>query len=90
MIVVHCMCLCITYRVLTESHTGANLAAAIHRIREEFKIAEVLTISSDNAGNMKKMAKKGGFYRVPCFSHTLQLAINDALKNSQKLRRCLA
>ena len=81
-------CKVLATRVLKDQHTGNNLATAIHDIRAKFKITDVVAVTTDNAANMRVMAKVGQLKRVPCFSHTLQLAINDGLK-TDRLQRSL-
>ena len=80
-------CKVLATRVLKEQHTGIHLARVLECLRLEFHIGEVLSITTDNAANMKVMAKSAAFRRIPCFSHTLQLAVNDALK-TDRLQKC--
>ena len=82
-------CKMLATRVVKDQHTGVHLAGAMKKLQEEFCIKEVVSITTDNAANMKVMAKEGNFQRVPCFSHTLQLAVNDALRD-ERLQKCFA
>lgn len=76
-------CKVLATRVLDDRHTGENLSKIIHEIRKEFGIKEISTMTTDNASNMVSAAQKAQIERVPCFSHTLQLAVTDGLKKPQ-------
>ena len=67
-------------RKVVERHTGVNIANLLLKIHDEFKIGSVPALVTDNAPNMQVAAKESGIPRWPCFSHTLQLAVEDGLK----------
>ena len=67
-------------RPLVGKHTGVHIAECILALQSEFKIQKVTCLVTDNARNMILAAEHGNFMRWGCFSHTLQLAIEDGLK----------
>lgn len=67
-------------RHMKARHTGVDIANEISGVMTEFKIKDVMAICTDNAGNMKVACQESDFKRIPCFAHTLQLAINDGLR----------
>ena len=70
-------------RELKERHTGVNIAQCIGDLKDEFGLGSVTCIVTDNASNMNVAALESGISRVSCFSHSLQLAINDGLKQNE-------
>ena len=71
-------------RVMEDRHTGEKIAEQIHKIMAEFGVPSVTAICTDNAANMKTCCSEGDLIRIPCFAHTLQLAINDGLNMGHK------
>ena len=67
-------------RPLHEKHTGVNIAATIGHLKDEFKINKVTCLVTDNAANMLVAAREAGVPHWSCYSHTLQLAVEDGLK----------
>lgn len=67
-------------RATEDKHTGVNLAQHVTEIRNEFLVQCVPAITTDNAANMLVASKEAGLPHVPCFSHSLQLSINNGLK----------
>ena len=67
-------------RALDERHTGENIAETIVNIGREFSVPKILALVTDNAGNMIKAADDAEIPRWPCFSHTLQLCVQDGIK----------
>lgn len=68
------------------------IAKKILKILDDFKV-KATTIATDNASNMKaacEILKADGIIRIPCFSHTLQLAIEDSLKRVDIIQTVLA
>jgi len=59
------------------------------KIGEETVPLTAVAITTDNARNMVNLTtcKEGGFQRVPCFAHTLQLAIKDGLSSGTDKNR---
>jgi len=66
---------------MRERHTGENIAEAPCTAVKEWKIDEnrISEIVRDNASSMNVAIEKLGWCDVPCFAHTLQLAINNRL-----------
>lgn len=70
--------------VMEERHTGVNIGAVIDLLRCEFEIHTSPALTTDNASNMTIAANEIKVAHVNCcFSHTIQLAINDGLKLPQ-------
>ena len=70
-------------RVVTERHTGSNIAKEVDNIIKEFEIKSLIALVTDNAANMVGAARDLEVAHINCFSHTLQLAIEDGLKLPQ-------
>ena len=70
-------------RVVHDRHTGTNIAREVNKIFSEFKLDKPLAIVTDNAANMGIAARELGIHHVHCYSHTLQLAIEEGLKITQ-------
>lgn len=63
-----------------ESHTAAHLATTLNTILGEWKIRDkIVAIVTDNATNMLKMCELLEIRNMPCFAHTLNLTVQDAL-----------
>ena len=62
--------------------SGANIANEIECVLMEWDIDmdKVTTITSDNRANIISVVQMMGLICVPCFSHTLQLALEKVLK----------
>ena len=78
---------------ITQAHTGMNIAEEIKGIMGEWSLSldHVSAVTTDNASNMVLAMKTLEWTRIPCFSHSLQLAVENALKLSQvshALARC--
>ena len=68
-------------RPISGRHTGSNIASCVKEIKTEFSIRNISAIVTDNAKNMVVAADEANVIRWPCFSHTLQLAVEDGLKD---------
>ena len=68
---------------MPERHTGENIAETLRSAIKEWKIDErrISAVVHDNASNMNLAIEKVGCGDVPCFTHTLQLAVNSGLQN---------
>ena len=77
-------------RHVDNRHTGVNLALEIAKLTKEFKIKEVVCITTDNARNIQVAARESELFRVPCFAHTVQLAVSDAITAKKFITSCLA
>ena len=66
-----------------ERHTAENIAAHLRAVTEEWGVQDkVVACVHDNARNMVLANQQLlQWESVPCFAHTLQLAINDGFKN---------
>ena len=76
-----------------ESHTGANIADELESIMDEWKLHKqgLSAVTTDNGSNVVSAIDVLGCIRMPCFSHTSQLAVEQVLKLprvSSALARC--
>lgn len=76
-----------------ESHTGSNIAEELEAILEEWKLPQdnLSAVTTDNGTNIVSALEIVQWKRMPCFSHTLQLAVDIVLKLpevSRALARC--
>jgi hypothetical protein len=72
----------LTTRIVEESHTSENLAEILKAIFAEFKIplTKIVAVVTDNAANIVKTIKDIlKLKHVPCFAHTLSLAVKAAI-----------
>lgn len=68
-------------RPVDDKHTGENIANCLLNLKTEFKIEKLVGIVTDNAANMKKAGfHLDGLIHWFCFSHGLQLAVEEGLK----------
>ena len=71
----------IATRAVPEQHTGIHIRERLQSIVGEFGITKVTGVVTDNASNMVVVMETGELgLHIRCFSHTLQLVVNDALK----------
>ena len=66
---------------LNVSHTAKNICEAIQISMNDFLIpaSKVHLVARDNAPNMVAAIREAGYNSLPCFLHTLQLVLNDAI-----------
>ena len=66
---------------MTERHTGTNIASRIQEVLEVWNIqaSHVSAVVTDNASNMTAAFYSLECGHLPCFAHTLQLAVNKGL-----------
>ena len=66
---------------IAERHTGANIASRIREVLEVWNIQDthVSAVVTDNAANMTAALSSLEWSHLPCFAHTLQLAVNKGL-----------
>lgn len=63
------------------NHSSQELAEIMTNIISEWKLVnKISAIVTDNASNMVKMCDLLGIRHMPCFAHTLNLTIDDALE----------
>eukprot|EP00118_Oscarella_pearsei_P005687 m.26176 g.26176 ORF g.26176 m.26176 type:complete len:173 (+) comp29152_c0_seq1:383-901(+) len=60
-----------------ESHTGANIADELAEILQDWDMCQdkLSCATTDNGSNIVSASALLGWQRMPCFSHTLQLAV---------------
>ncbi|XP_054283311.1 zinc finger BED domain-containing protein 4-like [Macrosteles quadrilineatus] len=64
---------------ITEAHTSLFLLGQLEEMVENWELPKIpIYVLSDNAANIKAALDKSSWERIPCFAHTLQLAIHDA------------
>ena len=69
-------------------HTAQNIAASFQKIAEEWGISrEVVAMVTDNAANVVAAVRHTGWTHVPCFAHTLNLVISEAIKADTKIHQ---
>ena len=67
-------------------HTAENIAASFQKIAEEWGISrEVVAMVTDNAANVVAAVRHTAWANVPCFAHTLNLVIYEAIKADTKI-----
>jgi len=72
-----------------ESHTGANISAAILSCLQEWEIEEkVVCVLRDNASNMVSGLNIANITSLPFLAHTLQLIIKMVFFYSLQLHNC--
>lgn len=65
-----------------KSHTSENLRNELLRIIKDWGLErKVHTIVSDNAANIVRAIMLTGFNHIPCVAHTINLVVQDALKD---------
>ncbi|CAG9826077.1 unnamed protein product [Diabrotica balteata] len=79
-------------KVMDTNNTSENIADCIRKILDEYKISDkVSCIVTDNAANMIKACDLLRKKHLPCFSHTLNLVVQDNLKKpitADVLKKC--
>ena len=70
-------------RPMDESHTADNIAKALEAMKNEFGITKLVGLTTDNAANMKLAGSIMNVIQWMCFSHGLQLAVEQGLKLPQ-------
>ena len=64
------------------AHTGVNIAAELQLVLDNWKLPEdnLSAVTTDNGSNIVAAFDITRWLRMPCFSHTLQLAVEVVLK----------
>lgn len=77
---------------MPEDHTGVNIADVVEDILELWNIekSKLISLTTDNASNMKLAGTLLGVCRIPCFGHILHNAINYALNSDDKVEKAIA
>ena len=81
-----------TIKFSTE-HTGEHIADELQRITDHWEIThKVVAVVTDNASNMVAAIRITGWTHIHCFAHTLNLVVQEAIKNDPVLllikRKC--
>lgn len=76
--------------LLTQQHTGDNLAETIDETLSPFKVNAFCT-THDNASNMKKALDLSSStkYHIGCLAHLLQLSINDSFEEVDEVKKLI-
>ncbi len=74
------------------SHTGENIANMFETMFKEWSIEkeQVHLIVRDNAANMVKAMKDGGYADLGCFAHTLQLIVHEGVLSQRLVKDTVA
>ncbi len=71
------------------SHTAENLAKELRDLVSEWKLTDkIAAVVTDNANNIVKAVNAINKWRhvgLPCFAHTLSLAVKDAIQKNLSL-----
>lgn len=63
-----------------DRHTAENIAEWMMNVLRSFCLCnKVSTLGTDNAANMKAAPEKLNFRHLPCFAHTLNLVVKNAI-----------
>ncbi len=69
-----------------QRHTGENIKEALLKTLQEFEIqSKVVTVTTDNAHNMKNAVKGAGLQELGCMAHTLNLCAQEVLDKDPDL-----
>ena len=69
------------------SHTAEHIADSLKNAAEKWNISEkIIAIVTDNASNIVAAVKIVGWNHVPCFAHTLNLVVSEAIKSDESVR----
>lgn len=73
---------CLDCTEFSERHTGDNSSEKLMKIVRNWNITHKVTaIVSDNAANVTNAIQKTRYRQVSCFAHTLNLAVQNGLKD---------
>lgn len=71
---------------MKEAHTALQIQLFLERSIEKFQMSgKVVSVTTDNGANVTKAVKDALLEHVPCFAHTLNLAVGDVLKANAEL-----
>ncbi|XP_028408818.1 zinc finger BED domain-containing protein 4-like [Dendronephthya gigantea] len=66
------------------SHAAENIANSLRNAAKKWNISEnIIAIVTDNASNVVAAVKILGWNHVPCFAHTLNLVVSEAIKSDE-------
>ena len=73
---------------LKKDHTAEHIAASFPKVAEEWGISrKVVAMVTDNATNIVAAVRHTGWTHVPCFAHTLNLVVSEAIKADTKIHQ---
>ena len=73
---------------MSTAHTAENIAEEIQAICKKWNIMnKVCSIVTDSAANMTAAVKALNITHIPCFTHKLNLVVQDAIKNTPDIQR---
>ncbi|XP_076042318.1 zinc finger BED domain-containing protein 4-like [Oratosquilla oratoria] len=73
---------------MTKAHTSENIAEELTLVSNKWNIKEkICSIVTDNAANIKAAVNEMNIRQVPCFAHTLNLVVQDAIRNTADVRK---
>lgn len=76
---------CISTCEFEDAHTGENIYFKLKDIFAQWQISEkIYSVVTDNGANVVKTAKTGKWYHLPCFAHTINLVVKDALEKQEQ------
>jgi hypothetical protein len=79
-----CLLECFQYG---ERHTADNLRDELMRVVNDWEIREkVVAVVTDNAANITAAVRLTGFKHLPCFAHTLNLVVQQAVHSIEPLK----
>lgn len=75
---------------ITSDHSAVSILQAITKILDKWQInKKVFTAVTDNAANMKKAVNNLKKTHHPCIAHTLNLTVQEAIKENVELNKLL-
>ncbi|XP_076866871.1 E3 SUMO-protein ligase ZBED1-like [Brachyhypopomus gauderio] len=80
---------CLQTTFFPEDHTSENIATGMREAVAAWSLDEgrQVCITTDNAANMVKAAALNKWTRLQCFGHRLHLAVENAVKNEERINR---
>ncbi|XP_060796344.1 E3 SUMO-protein ligase ZBED1-like [Neoarius graeffei] len=80
---------CLQTAYFPTDHTGENIAMGLKECLSSWGLKEEAQtcITTDNATNMIKAVELNQWTRLQCFGHRLHLAIENAVKDDQRVKR---
>ncbi|XP_038129439.1 E3 SUMO-protein ligase ZBED1-like [Cyprinodon tularosa] len=80
---------CLQTAYFPTDHTGENIATGLKECLANWGLKEEAQtcITTDNATNMVKAMELNQWTRLQCFGHRLHLAIENAVKDDQRIKR---
>ena len=73
---------------LKKDHTAEHIAASFPKVAEKWGISrKVVAMVTDNAANIVAAVRHTGWTHVPCFAHTLNLVVSEAIKAETQIHQ---